>query len=102
MRPLVLSSILLSAAFVVGCGVDNIQAPSPSAVATPRARHKQFQDGVRLHDDRRSWCDVHVGIRHQRARRHCRQLRRWQQALSTGYVLHSRTGPMRHTEIWYD
>src|SRR5450759_3510217 len=31
MRPLVLSSILLSAAFVVGCGVDNIQAPSPSA-----------------------------------------------------------------------
>jgi uncharacterized membrane protein len=31
MRPLVLSSIMLSAAFVVGCGVDNIQAPSPSA-----------------------------------------------------------------------
>lgn len=31
MRPHVLSSILLSAAFVVGCGVDNIQAPSPSA-----------------------------------------------------------------------
>jgi uncharacterized membrane protein len=31
MRPLVLSSILLSAAFVVGCGVDNIQAPSSSA-----------------------------------------------------------------------
>ncbi len=31
MRPLVLSSILLSATFVVGCGVDNIQAPSPSA-----------------------------------------------------------------------
>jgi len=31
MRPLVLSSILLSAVFVVGCGVDTIQAPSPSA-----------------------------------------------------------------------
>jgi uncharacterized membrane protein len=31
MRPLVLSSILLSAAFVVGCGVDTIQAPSSSA-----------------------------------------------------------------------
>jgi hypothetical protein len=31
MRPLVLSSILLSAAFLVGCGADNIQAPSPSA-----------------------------------------------------------------------
>jgi len=31
MRPLVLSSILLSAAFVVGCGVDNIQGPAPSA-----------------------------------------------------------------------
>jgi probable HAF family extracellular repeat protein len=31
MRPLALSSIMLSAVFVVGCGVDNIQAPSPSA-----------------------------------------------------------------------
>ena len=31
MRPLVLSSILLSAAFVVGCSVDTIQAPSSSA-----------------------------------------------------------------------
>jgi uncharacterized membrane protein len=31
MRPLVLSSILLSTALVVGCGVDNIQGPSPSA-----------------------------------------------------------------------
>ena len=31
MRPLVLSSMLLSAAFLVGCGADNIQAPSPSA-----------------------------------------------------------------------
>ncbi len=31
MRPLVLSSMLVSAALIVGCGVDNIQAPSPSA-----------------------------------------------------------------------
>jgi len=31
MRPLVLSSILFSAAFVVGCSVDTIQAPSSSA-----------------------------------------------------------------------
>lgn len=31
MRPLALSSIMLSAVFVVGCGVDNVQAPSPSA-----------------------------------------------------------------------
>jgi hypothetical protein len=31
MRPLVLSSILLCAAFVVGCGVDTIQAPSSAA-----------------------------------------------------------------------
>jgi probable HAF family extracellular repeat protein len=38
MRPLVLSSIMLSAAFVVGCGVDNIQAPSPSARSPILAR----------------------------------------------------------------
>jgi len=40
MRSLVLTSVLLSAAFVVGCGVDTIQAPSP-AVLTPLLERAQ-------------------------------------------------------------
>ena len=46
MRPLVLSSIMLSAAFVVGCGVDNIQAPSPSVRPPLLARGESRAEGA--------------------------------------------------------